>query len=286
MTNPDLNNQAEERFLKLPKDKWRYDLESGKLSWEESDLLFWLWLKANPKTGKVAVRYPNLAEEMKERFPHIRDKVNKITKLMVSLKKRQRLWLSKHPGSKKPAEVFLNDFPLIGGDYTDLRERFEQSSSRGLAESEPKNGLSQQSSEISSRGLAAGNEAKNEGSTAIQGRAPKKEIKTNTIINKNKTISEKKDSIEKSRKLPWTKILLEKLERWLGTGIATEKPQIEALRRIRKKNPGTTPEEIWQTYLKLNEAWQGYRKKPDFLDLARHWHEYYESEAEQHWRLA
>ena len=77
-------NKTEEQFLKIPRERWRYEVESGKITWEEYDVRSWLWLKANPVTGKVVVNYIILAEEMKERFPYIKDIVNKITKVMVS----------------------------------------------------------------------------------------------------------------------------------------------------------------------------------------------------------
>lgn len=129
-----------ERFLKIPIDQWKYELESGEISWDEHSVREWLWLKANPITGKVAVNYGTLAEELKGRFSYVKDLVNKLSKIMISLKKKQRLWFKEHSGSRGPVEVELQDFPLINRQYTDISHRFQQSSSRGPAELTSQNG--------------------------------------------------------------------------------------------------------------------------------------------------
>ncbi len=132
-------DQTKERFLKIPVDQWKYELESGEISWDEYAVREWLWLKANPVTGKVAVNYGILAKELKGRFPHTKDLVNKLTKIMISLKKKQRLWFKEHSGGRGPVEVELQGFPLMNKRYTDISHRFQQSSSRGPAELSSKN---------------------------------------------------------------------------------------------------------------------------------------------------
>ena len=132
-------NKTEEQFLKIPRERWRYEVESGKITWEEYDVRSWLWLKANPVTGKVVVNYIILAEEMKERFPYIKDIVNKITKIMLSLKTKQRLWFLEHSGSRNAVEVELADFPLISRGYIDISHRFQQSFGRGDGKEIPQN---------------------------------------------------------------------------------------------------------------------------------------------------
>lgn len=142
MSNGLIHENNEERFVRIPRDKWKYELESGQLTWEESDVLFWLWLKANPTTGKVAVNYAILSEEMKDRFPYVKERVNKINKIMLSLKDKQRLWFPEHSGSSKPAEVELDEFPLIQKGYTDITSRFQQNSSRGNLKNVSQNSIS------------------------------------------------------------------------------------------------------------------------------------------------
>lgn len=129
-----INKNLEQRFLKIPRETWRCELESGKINWEEHSVLFWLWLNANPMTGKAPLNYKILAEQMRERFLHIRktNVINKLTKILNSLKRQQRLWFKRHSGSRGRAEVELHQYPLIQGGYTDISKHFQQNSSRAL----------------------------------------------------------------------------------------------------------------------------------------------------------
>jgi len=134
--NPYKNNKIDGQFLKIPREKWKYDLGSGQITDEELDILLRLWLKANPTTGKVAINYSIFAEEIKGRFPYIKKEVlvNKLTKTMNSLKRKQRLWFKEHSGSKKPVEVEIAEYPLIQGGYADISYHFQQNFSRGNEE--------------------------------------------------------------------------------------------------------------------------------------------------------
>ena len=136
--NSHRNNEDKKYFLKIPKEDWKYEIESGKITWEEHAVEEWLWFKANTTTGKVVINYTILAEEMKGRFDYTKDVVNKITKIMNSLKKKQRLWFPEHSGSKSKVEVELHGYPLIQGGYTDISYRFQQNSSRGETKTIPK----------------------------------------------------------------------------------------------------------------------------------------------------
>lgn len=139
--NLDKNNKIDGQFLKIPREKWKYDLGSGQITDEDFDVLFRLWLRANPTTGKVAINYSIFAEEIKGRFPHIKKEglVNKLTKIMNSLKRKQRLWFKEHSGSKKPVEIELAEYPLIQGGYAGISHRFQQSSGRDNEEAIPQN---------------------------------------------------------------------------------------------------------------------------------------------------
>lgn len=168
-------DKSKEYFLRIRKDEWKYSLESGQLSWEEFDLLMWLWLKADA-TGRVAVNYAVIAEEMRGRFPKIKDKVSKINKLMLSLRGKQRLWFKDHPGSPSPAEVLLADYSLMPRGFKDISKHFQQSSGRAHLKSAPQNiqtpaelSENQQRSEEGLRGL---NKLKNAYPIGGTGRAP------------------------------------------------------------------------------------------------------------------
>jgi len=170
-----------ERFLKIPADDWKYELESGEISWDEHAVREWLWIKANPVTGIVVVNYKVLAEELKGRFSYVEEEnlVNKITKIMISLKKKKKLWFKKHSGKKKKAiNVELQDYPFINRGYKDISNRFQQSSGRAPTKISQNEALQAEVSETEKRleeSKTPENEQKSEPLDSDSGRGPKRE---------------------------------------------------------------------------------------------------------------
>ena len=281
-TKTNKTNNTNSRFLKIPVDEWKYELDLGEISWEELDVLLWHWMKANPNTGKTSLSYPRLAKELKNRFPYIKKQLpNKLNKIMISLKAQQRLWFKRHSGSNKPTKVELHKFPLINGEYTDISYRFQQNSSRGISRALSKKakstaGLSKNKQRLKKQ-KAQNNKHKISTTALKPSRTPKKERK-NKIPDKNKKMK---------RKISWTTELLEKLEKNLGTKIIIMGPQIGALGRMQKV--GADPEAIWKAYEKINKDWQswGFKQKPDFINLARLFHKYHGKKNEDdNWKYA
>jgi hypothetical protein len=118
-------NYTKKRFLKIPLNEWRYELESGEISWDEHSLREWLWFKADLDTGKVIADCKVLEIELKRRFPRIKQLKNKINKLLLSLKKKRKLWFPEHTGKRGKIEIELQGFPLMSREYLDISHRFQ-----------------------------------------------------------------------------------------------------------------------------------------------------------------
>jgi len=124
----------EDNFIKLSTptiEDWR----SGKLKTQEFNVLLYLMSRASIKTGIINIDYEVISRETGDLFEKNDNPVNQVNKVMLSLKKKQRIWFERHPGSRGNIDVEIQHFPLKNQRYIDISDRFQQSYGRGDSES-------------------------------------------------------------------------------------------------------------------------------------------------------
>lgn len=92
-------------------------LTEEKLTWDEFSLLEYLIIRANPKNGKLFTSYNLLSNET-----HCRYSINRINKLLLSLKEKLYIYYPEHKGSGKPFEVSIDKYPLSNKLYLKIIE--------------------------------------------------------------------------------------------------------------------------------------------------------------------
>ena len=70
-------------YVKLPRSI-KTALVDGYLRFEEYSVLVWLWINANPRSGKAHVSYAGLSKDFKEKYSK-----NHINRLMLNLKRKK-----------------------------------------------------------------------------------------------------------------------------------------------------------------------------------------------------
>ena len=70
-------------YVKLPRSI-KTALVDGYLRFEEYSILVWLWINANPRSGRAHVSYAGLSKDFNEKYSK-----NMINRLMLKLKRKK-----------------------------------------------------------------------------------------------------------------------------------------------------------------------------------------------------
>lgn len=110
--------------MKLPRSI-KTALIDGLLRFEEYAILVWLWLNANPRSGRAHVSYAGLSKDFKEKYSK-----NTVNKIMLELKRKKWVWFTKQQGRRSSFNVDISSYPLSDGTFKDIGFRFMQMSGR------------------------------------------------------------------------------------------------------------------------------------------------------------
>ncbi len=111
-------------YVKLPRSI-KTALIDGHLKFEEYAILVWLWLTANPRSGRAHVSYAGLSKDFKEKY----DK-NRVNKIMLELKRKRWVWFARQQGRRSSFNVDIGNYPLSDGTFKYIEHHFEQKSGR------------------------------------------------------------------------------------------------------------------------------------------------------------
>ena len=111
-------------YVKLPRSI-KTALVDGYLKFEEYAILVWLWLNANPRSGRAQVSYAGLSKDFKEKYSK-----NAINKIMLELKRKKWVWFAKQQGRRSSFNVDISSYPLSDGTFKYIDHRFKQESGR------------------------------------------------------------------------------------------------------------------------------------------------------------
>ena len=111
-------------YVKLPRSI-KTALVDGYLRFEEYSILVWLWINANPRTGRAHVSYAGLSKDFKEKYSK-----NHINRLMLNLKRKKWVWFAGQQGRRSSFHVDIANYPLSNGSFVDLEVRSKQKSGR------------------------------------------------------------------------------------------------------------------------------------------------------------
>lgn len=125
--------KTDDLFVRIPRT-FADALDCGELDWLEFCVLFHLHSNANFDTGAVGTHWRLLAEELHDLLEMVgikKDKANKITKVMASLREKGYVDYKDHAGSRSKIKVRLHHFKLRRGHYTDIHTSQHKPASRG-----------------------------------------------------------------------------------------------------------------------------------------------------------
>lgn len=105
-------------YVQIPRT-WISDYMSREITCDEFFVLMWLTLRANYYSGKYATTYEVIASELSGKY-----ETNRINKIMLSLKSKQRIWYPEIKGSRRPFEVEIEGYPILGKTAKDITHRF------------------------------------------------------------------------------------------------------------------------------------------------------------------
>lgn len=111
-------------YVKLPRSI-KTALVDGLLRFEEYAILVWLWLNANPRSGRAQVSYAGLSKDFKEKYSK-----NAVNKIMLELKRKKWVWFAKQQGRRSSFNVDISSYPLSDGTFKYIDHRFKQESGR------------------------------------------------------------------------------------------------------------------------------------------------------------
>ena len=111
-------------YVKLPRSI-KTALVDGLLEYEEYALLVWLWLIANPRSGRAHVSYAGLAKDFKDRYLK-----NRVNKFMLELKRKKWVWFVNQQGRRSSFNVDISEYPLSDGTFKYIEHNFQQKSGR------------------------------------------------------------------------------------------------------------------------------------------------------------
>lgn len=97
----------------------------GLLLLDEMLVLFWLWINANPRTGRFMTSYESLSKDFQSRYSK-----NVINKLMLELKRKKLVGFPRQQGRRGSFYVDIQNYPLSTGGFKDIEKEDEQDSGR------------------------------------------------------------------------------------------------------------------------------------------------------------
>src|SRR3989344_5257856 len=106
----------------------------GLLLLDEMLVLFWLWINANPRTGRFMTSYESLSKDFQGRYSK-----NVINKLMLELKRKKLIGFPRQQGRRGSFYVDIQNYPLSTGGFKDIEKDDEQESGRSLGSDTPAN---------------------------------------------------------------------------------------------------------------------------------------------------
>ncbi|MBU2265381.1 hypothetical protein KJ784_04350 [Patescibacteria group bacterium] len=106
----------------------------GLLLLDEMLVLFWLWINANPKTGRFMTSYESLSKDFQSRYSK-----NVINKLMLELKRKKLIGFPKQQGRRGSFFVDIQNYPLSTGGFKDIEKEDVQNSGRNSDANIPSN---------------------------------------------------------------------------------------------------------------------------------------------------
>jgi len=119
--------------VKIPR-AWKIDRLENKISADELYILCWLALLANPHNGKTKASFEEIVSDLSIKG---KDPKNKVNKIMLSLKKKKRLWYPTQQGRRSSFIVEIGGYLLstkrpkdIGRRFTDDPDRSEEESAQ------------------------------------------------------------------------------------------------------------------------------------------------------------
>jgi len=121
--NLTINNK---NFVRLPRSLKEFYLDRY-INFEQFFVLLWLWIKANPVTGKADTSYDALRKDFHEKFSK-----NYINKIMLALKEQKLIWYPNQRCRRSSFNVDIQNYPLSNGGYRDINKLFEQESGRNF----------------------------------------------------------------------------------------------------------------------------------------------------------
>ena len=106
----------------------------GLLLLDEMLVLFWLWINANPRTGRFMTSYESLSKDFQGRYSK-----NVINKLMLELKRKKLIGFPRQQGRRGSFYVDIQNYPLSTGGFKDIEKDDEQESGRSSDDDIPPN---------------------------------------------------------------------------------------------------------------------------------------------------
>jgi len=106
----------------------------GLLLLDEMLVLFWLWINANPRTGRFMTSYESLSKDFQGRYSK-----NVINKLMLELKRKKLIGFPRQQGRRGSFFVDIQNYPLSTGGFKDIEKDDEQESGRSSGGNIPAN---------------------------------------------------------------------------------------------------------------------------------------------------
>lgn len=106
----------------------------GQLTLDEMWVLIWLWINANPRTGRTMTSYEGLSKDLKGRYSK-----NVMNKIMLDLKRKKLVGFHKQQGRRSSFFVDIQNYPLSTGGFKDIHKGVEKNSGRSSGANIPSN---------------------------------------------------------------------------------------------------------------------------------------------------
>lgn len=106
----------------------------GQLTLDEMWVLIWLWINANPRTGRTMTSYEALSKDFKGRYSK-----NVMNKIMLGLKRKKLVGFHKQQGRRSSFYVDIQNYPLSTGGFKDIHKGAKSNSGRSSDTNIPSN---------------------------------------------------------------------------------------------------------------------------------------------------
>lgn len=106
----------------------------GLITLDEMWVLIWLWINANPRTGRAMVSYESVSKDFQSRYSK-----NVINKLMLELKRKKLIGFPRQQGRRGSFFVDIQNYPLSTGGFKDIEKEDAQNTGRSSGANIPSN---------------------------------------------------------------------------------------------------------------------------------------------------